>query len=124
MRTKPEFSDKLKQIEKSNLEVSNLVSEEEVVYFYDKLIRYFNVLNRNLNDTIPKIVVVSLVKDYYGGLEKFFGEEMSKGEKSDQLTKVREDPTISKRRNNYKDIAEKLLKSKEVLQTFDGGILF
>jgi len=119
LRTRPEFLDKFKQIEKSKLQVSNLVSEEEVVYFYEKLIRYYNVLNRNLSDTIPKIVVVSLVKDYYGGLERFFTDEMS--EKIDQLTKVCEDNSIAKRRATYKDIFDKLLKSKEVLQTFDGN---
>jgi len=117
---KKEFQDKLHQIEESKLQVANLISEEEVVHFYEKLIRYFNVLNRNLSDTIPKIVVVSLVKDFYGGLEKFFTEQMS--EKIEKLTKVCEDSSIAKRRANFKDIFDKLLKSKEVLQTFDGSL--
>jgi len=120
LKMKPELYAKFKQIEKSNLQVSNLISEEEVVYFYEKLIRYFNVLNRNLSDTIPKIVVVSLVKDYYGGLENYLTQEMS--EKLEQLTKMREDSNLTTRRKIQKDVFDKLLKSKAILQNFDANL--
>jgi len=120
LKTRPGLQAKFKQIENSNLQVSNLISEEEVVYFYEKLIRYFNVLNRNLSDTIPKIVVVSLVKDYYGGLEKYMTQETS--EKLEQLTKMKEDQILTIRREIQKDVFDKLLKSKEILQNFDGNL--
>ncbi len=92
-----------------------------MAFCHDKgLIRYFNVLNRNLSDTIPKIVVVSLVKDYYGGLENYLTQEMS--EKLEQLTKMREDSNLTTRRKIQKDVFDKLLKSKAILQNFDANL--
>jgi len=120
LKKKPQFEAKRNQIEKSNLQVSSLISEEEIISFYEKLIRYFNILNRNLSDTIPKIVVVSLVKDYYGGLENYLAQELS--ENLDQLSEMKEDSNLTARRKIQKDVLDKLIKSREILQNFDGNL--
>lgn len=116
LRGKPEHLNILKQIEDAKLNVANLITEEEVVYFYEKLIRYYNIINRNLSDTVPKIIATNMVLRYFKDLEDFFQKTIS--ESMDQLNKVDEDPGIDRKRETYKETLTKLVKSKEILQRF------
>jgi len=116
LRGKPEYLNQIKQIEDAKLNIANLVTEEEVVYFYEKLIRYYNIINRSLSDTIPKVIAANMIQRYFRNLEDYFQKTIS--DSMDQLTKIEEDPSIEKKREVCKETLEKLLKSKEILQRF------
>lgn len=117
LRGKPQHKAKLDQIKKNNLEVSNIVSEDEVIIFYDKLLRYYNIVSRNLNDIIPKIVGKMAIKDFFTQLEGYFMKSIQ--ENMDELTKINEDASIQKRREMNQDVINKLQRSKTLLNSFN-----
>jgi len=98
------------------LDISNLITAEEVNFFYEKLNKYYAIINRNLSDTVPKVVAGNMIHTYYGNLEKFFQDAIS--ENLESLTLLEEDPNIERRRESLKDTLEKLRKSNKILQTF------
>ena len=106
-------------MEQCKLDVANLVSDEEIVYFYEKLVRYYSIINRNLSDTIPKIIGGNMIKKFFSGIEDALYKSIS--ENIDDLSQIKEDPSIQKRREVCRDVSIKLQKSKDVLTRFYMG---
>lgn len=117
LKYRPEYKFKLEQIKKNGLEITSIVAEDEIILFYDKLLRYNNIVGRNLDDTIPKIIGKKMIKDFFMGIESYFMKTIQ--ENMEELTKITEDPSIQKRRYDYQGIVKKLKEARCVLQGFN-----
>jgi len=103
---------KAKELKALKLDLKSLVSDNEVVMFIEKMMRYFEIATKNLNDTIPKIVGANMVLRCAEELEdqviKFFFKN------GEMIEKLEEDPGIEQRRSDTREWIEKLRNAQEI----------
>ena len=66
---KPEYALIYKQMKYTKMKVQTLVTKEDVILFYDKLIRYFKILSGSLSHVIPRITASNMIDKYRKTLE-------------------------------------------------------
>jgi len=103
---------KVKELKELKLDLNTLVSDNEIVVFIEKIVRYFEIATKNLNDTIPKIVGANLVLRYMDDLDnnliKYFFQN------PEVIQKLEEDPDLERRRVETTDWIEKLKNAQEI----------
>jgi dynamin 1-like protein len=112
---KKKYVDQVKALKTMGMDINSLVKEEEVAYFVDRMTKYYEIVTRNLSDTIPKIIIAKLVFTFEKKLDENLTEKLISDPNLCKL--VVHDPDIEKRRERCHDSLRKLQKAKEVLDS-------
>lgn len=81
--------------------MSEILTTGERDLYFEKLAKYFTIIDRNLSDMIPKIVGSNLMIQFSANLREFLMKEIEAN--LEEIKKMTIDQTIEKKREKIRD---------------------
>lgn len=108
------------RLEKGGVKINEMLTQGELKLYFEKLERYFSIIDRNLSDVIPKIVASNMIIKFPERLKKYLGQQLQ--ERLDDIKKMCPDHAAENRREYLSDLKRRLEKSKQSLDELDYSI--
>jgi len=110
----PQYKQKYQQLEKYKLKIEDALTEAEVFLFYEKISKYFHIIDRNLSDQIPKIVGSILLVKFQSKLKDHLQKRIS--QENNYIRGLKEDPQIERKRTSLKEMIDKLKDAMSLIE--------
>ena len=108
------YQKKLEQLKRHNLKVNEILTEREVLLFYETLSKYFTIIDRNLSDLIPKTIGSYLMIGFHRKLKDHIFKRIT--DNSAYIRNLRESPSVEKKRAYLKQLITKLEKAHDAIK--------